>query len=79
MDHENLTQLVGSMESTLQRVSSSQSAIAPHRGDVTTVQAAAYVRLKATKRIEKLQTHAPSHPTVGTTPMPALIPTAGRA
>ena len=43
------------------------SAIAEHRGDVTTVQAANYVRLQKTKRIDQIQSHAPSYRTARTT------------
>ena len=54
-------------------------AIAPHRGDVTTVQAANYVRLQEAKRIEKLQAHAPSHRTAGTAAVPVRGPRTGPA
>lgn len=46
------------------------AAIAPHRGDVTTTRAAAYVKVQAAKRVEKLQTHVASHRTAGTVLLP---------
>ena len=39
-------------------------AVAPDRGDVTTVQAANYVKLEETKRVEN-HSHAPSHHSTG--------------
>ncbi len=57
----------------------SHSAVAAHRGDVTTLQAARFVRLQETKRVEKLQSHAPSHRTAGTAPLPAVPPRTARA
>ena len=59
--------------------SDSHSAIAAHRGDVTTMQAASYVRLQETKRAEKLQSHAPSHRTAGTTSLPVVLTRIGQA
>ncbi len=46
-------------------------AIAPDRGDVTTVRAAGYVKVQSDKRVEKLQSHAPSHRTAGTADLPS--------
>lgn len=46
-------------------------AIAPDRGDVTTVQAANYVKLEETKRVNN-HSHAPSDQTAGTTGMSAV-------
>ena len=51
-------------------VSPSASAIASHRGDVTTVRAAAYVRLQVEKRVEKMRSHVASHRTAGTVSLP---------
>lgn len=48
-------------------------AVAPDRGDVTTVQAANYVKLEETKRVEKLQSHAPSQRTTGTADLPPKL------
>ena len=79
MSYANLARHVDLSKTTVQRAPESQCGIAPHRGDVTTVEAASYVRLQQTKRIEKLQAHAPSHRTSGTAPVPVLIPRIGRA
>ena len=54
--------------------SDSHSAVAAHRGDVTTVQAVNYVGLEETKRVEKIQSHSPSHRTAGTTAVPIVGP-----
>ena len=47
-----------------------ECAITRDRGDVTTVRAAGYVKLQKDKRVEKLQSHAPSHRTAGTADLP---------
>ena len=79
MSYANLARPIGPSRPTIQRASESQCGMAAHRGDVTTVQAASYVRLQQTKRIEKLQAHAPSHRTAGTASVPVLIPRIGQA
>ena len=79
MSYANLARPIGPSRPTIQRAPENRCGMAPHRGDVTTVQAAAYVRLQGTKRIEKLQAHAPSHRTAGTASVPVLIPGIGRA
>lgn len=70
MSDTKLTQTTDPSQPTNQRMSGDRCGIAPHRGDVTTVHAAAFVRLQETKRIEKLQAHVPSHRTAGTVPVP---------
>ena len=79
MSDENLVQTIDPSRPTIPREPESQCGIAQHRGDVTTVQAASYVRLQQRKRIEKLQAHAPSHRTAGTAPVPEPNPRIGRA
>ena len=79
MSYANLARSIGPDRLMIQKASKSRGGMAPHRGDVTTVQAASYVRLQQTKYIEKLQAHAPSHRTAGTAPVPVLIPRIGRA
>jgi hypothetical protein len=59
MSNVNFSQPISPNGSTTHKAAESHCAVATHRGDVTTVQAAAYVRLQETKRIEKLQAHAP--------------------
>ena len=79
MSYANLAQSVGPSRSTIQRASESRCGMAPRRGDVTTVRAAGYVRLQAAKRIEKLQSHAPSHRTAGTATVPLKFLKVGQA
>ena len=79
MSYANHAQPISPSGLAIQRTPESQCGMAPHRGDVTTVRAASYVRLQETKRIEKLQAHAPSHRTAGTASVPVLIPRVGWA
>ena len=79
MSYANFARPIGPKRPTFQKALENRCGMAPHRGDVTTVQAAAHVRLQHTKRIEKLQAHAPSHRTAGTASVPVLIPRIGQA
>ena len=79
MSYANLARLIGPSRPTIQKAPESRCGMAPHRGDVTPAQAASYVRLQQTTRIEKLQAHAPSHRTAGTAPLPVPNPRIGRA
>lgn len=79
MIHANLARPTHPSRPVRQEAPQSRCGIAPHRGDVTTVLAAQSVRLGDAKHIEKVQAHAPSHRTAGTTPVPVLVPGRGRA
>ena len=74
MTNADFARSTGPGRPTTQNGPENRCAIAPHRGDVTTVEAANYVRLQTTKRIEKLQAHAPSHRTAGTASIPVRNP-----
>lgn len=79
MSYMNLARPLGPSQAAPHRASEARCGMAPHRGDVTTVWAAASVRLQQLKRIEKLQAHASSHRTAGTAAVPVVIPGMGRA
>ena len=79
MNHATLARSTGPNRPAPAAGPESRCGMAPHRGDVTTVRAAGHVRLQHSKRIEKLQAHAPSHRTAGTASLPVVIPGIGLA
>ncbi len=60
MSCANLARPVGLSRPTIQRAPENRCGMAPHRGAVITVQAAARVRLQGTKRNAEWQASAPT-------------------
>lgn len=79
MSYVNLARPVAPNGPAPGRTSENRCGMAPHRGDVTTVWAAASIRLQETKRAEDVQSQALSHRPAGTAVIPFRLLKVGQA